>query len=78
MGLFGLDHIVPIEANLYATAYNVFDNRVLPTLWQHFGEGRFLFQHYKALMQKARSVKKLYSQFGVEELDWPTQSADLR
>ncbi len=28
-------------------------------------------------VHKARSVKGLFSQFGVEEFDWPAQSLDL-
>jgi len=43
---------------------------MLPTLWEQFGEGPFLFQHDCAPVHKARSMKSL-DEFGVEELDWP-------
>ena len=51
--------------------YNDFlDDSVLPTLWQQFGEGPFLFQHDNATVYKARSIQKWYVEIGVEELDW--------
>ena len=51
---------------------------MLPTLWQQFGEGPFLFQHDNAPVHKARSIQKWFVEIGVEELDWPAQrSHDL-
>jgi hypothetical protein len=41
---FGLGPLVQVKRDLNATAYNYLgDNSVLPTLWQHFWEGPFLF-----------------------------------
>ena len=50
---------------------------MLPSLWQHFGEAPFLFQHEYAPMYKVRSIQKWFVEIGVEELDWPTQSPVL-
>lgn len=62
----GLDHLVPIKGTLNATAYN---NSMLPSLCQQYGEDPFLFQHGNAPVHKARSIKKWFSQLGVEELE---------
>ncbi len=58
--------------------YNkILENSVLQTVWQQLGKHLYLFQNDNAPVHKARSIKKCFSKFGVEELDWPALSRDL-
>jgi hypothetical protein len=67
-----------VKENLNTTVYNdILYVFVLPTLWQQFEEGPFLFQHDNAPVHKARSIQKWFVKISVEELDWPAQSPDL-
>ncbi len=81
MGWFtraGIGILLPVKGNLNASAYqDILENDVLPILWEQLGEGHFLFQHYFAPVHKARPIKTWLDEFGVEELDWPTQSHNL-
>ena len=76
--MFFMVPLVPLKGNFNAKAYNdILDGVVLPTLWQQFGKGPFLFQHDNTPMHKARSVQKWFVEIGVEDLDWFAQSPDL-
>jgi len=70
---------VDTPAHLHlCTEYSYFlDSSILPTIWQKFGEGPFLFQYENVPVHKARSMQKWFSEFGVEELHWLAQSPDL-
>jgi hypothetical protein len=44
--------------SVLATGYDdILDHSVIPTLWQQFGEGPFLFQHNNAPMHKTRFIQ---------------------
>ncbi|GBO31700.1 Transposable element Tcb1 transposase [Araneus ventricosus] len=74
----GLGPLVPIKGTMKATNYlDILDNSMLPTLWQQFGEGPFLFQYDRAPVHTARVVQSWFDDMNVEELDWPAQSPDL-
>ena len=54
----GLGPLVPVKGTLNVSAYQeMLDNSKLPTLWEQFGDGPFLFQHDYAPVHKARSIK---------------------
>ena len=67
---FKVGPLVPGKGNLKTTSYNdILDISVLPTSWQQFGEGPFLFQHDNAPMHKVRSIQKWFVVIAVEEFD---------
>lgn len=68
---------VPVKGNLNATVYHdIFDNSMLPILWEQFGEGPFCSSMTVPVL-KARSIKARSDKFSVKKLDWPTQSPGL-
>lgn len=67
----GLGLLVPMKGSLIALAYqSILDNHAQNFVGTVWGWG-FLFQHDCTLVHKARSVKTLLSELGVEELDCP-------
>ncbi|GFW77629.1 transposable element Tcb2 transposase [Trichonephila clavipes] len=75
---FGLSPLVPVIRNMNSEMYvDTLDNAALPTLWQYFGEGLFLFQQDDCSIHTSRLAQMWFEAMGVQKLDWPSQSPDL-
>ncbi len=61
------------EGKYYCFSIPRYNTMLLGTVW----ESPFLFQHDCTSVHKARSKKTWLDEFGVEKLDWSTQSPDL-
>lgn len=49
-----------------STNQDLWDNAMLPNLWQHWGKSHFLFQHDEAPVHKARTEKPWFVEFSVK------------
>ncbi|GFV93457.1 transposable element Tc1 transposase [Trichonephila clavipes] len=56
---------------------DILENAALPTLWQYFGEGQFLFQQDNCSIHTSRLAQTWFDEKGVQKLDWPFQSPNL-
>ncbi|MBJ3377418.1 transposase, partial [Salmonella enterica subsp. enterica serovar Typhimurium] len=75
---FGLGPLVPVVGNINSAMHvDIQDNDALPTLWQYFWEGPFLFQQVNCSIHTSRLVQPWFDETGVQKLDWPSQSPDL-
>ncbi|GFY05679.1 QLQ domain-containing protein [Trichonephila clavipes] len=75
---FGLGPLVPVIGNMNSEMYvDILDNAALPTLWQYFGEGPFLFQQDNCSIHTLRLAQTWFDEMGVQKLDWSSQSTDL-
>ncbi|GFX09186.1 transposable element Tcb1 transposase [Trichonephila clavipes] len=75
---FGLGPLVPVIRNMNPEMYvDILDNTALPTQWQYFGEGPFLFQQDNCSIHTSRLAQTWFDEMGVQKLDWPSQSPDL-
>jgi hypothetical protein len=55
LGLFFMVQASPLSSSEGMTFNDILDDSVLPTLWEQFMEGPFLFQHDIAPMRKAHT-----------------------
>ncbi|GFW76956.1 transposable element Tcb1 transposase [Trichonephila clavipes] len=75
---FGLGPLVSVIGNINSEMYvDILDNAALPTLWQYFGEGPFLFQQDNCSIHTSRLAQKWLDEMGVQKLGWSSQSPDL-
>ena len=56
---------------------NILDNIMLPTLWQQFGIGSFLYHHNNAHVHKAKVIASLFQDNGMDVMNWPAESPDM-
>jgi len=68
-----------VKGNLNTSTYqDILGNVMLPNLWERFGDGHFLFPALLYSSAESKVHKDIgFDEFGLEELDWPTQSPDL-
>ena len=75
---FGLGPLVPVIGNMNSEMYvDILDNGSLPTLWQYFGEGSFLFQQDNCSIHTSRLAQTWFDEMGVQKLDCPSHCPDL-
>ncbi|GFU52370.1 transposable element Tc1 transposase [Trichonephila clavipes] len=75
---FDLGPSVPVIGNIKSEMYvDILDNAALPSLWQYFGEGPFLFQQDNCAIHTSRLPQTWFDEMGVQKLDWRSQSPDL-
>ncbi|GFT76171.1 hypothetical protein TNCV_914491 [Trichonephila clavipes] len=53
------------------------DKAALPTLWQYFEEGPFLFQQDNCSIHTSRLAQTCFDEMGVQKLDWHSQNLAL-
>ncbi|KAK3528472.1 hypothetical protein QTP70_000122 [Hemibagrus guttatus] len=74
----GLGFLVPLKGTRNASEYqDILDNFMLPTLWEHFGDIPFLFQHDCAPVHKARSISNPIEDLW-DELEWRLRARPSR
>lgn len=75
---FGLGPLVRVIGNMNSEMYvDILDNSALPTLWQYFGGGPYLFQQDNCSIHTSKLSQTWFDEMGVQKLDWPSQSPDL-
>ncbi|GFW79819.1 transposable element Tc1 transposase [Trichonephila clavipes] len=56
---------------------DILDNSALPTLWQYFGEGPFLFQKDNFSIPTSRLAQTWFDEMGVQKLTGLFQRPDI-
>ncbi|GFX33707.1 transposable element Tcb1 transposase [Trichonephila clavipes] len=75
---FGLGPLVPVIGNMNSEMHvDILENAALPTLWQYFGEGPFLFHQDNCFIHSSRLAQMWFDEMGVQKLNWSSQSPDL-
>ena len=75
---YGLELLILIHGKLNTDSHStILSNNILSTLWHIYGLDYCYFQHDNATCHVARSTMDGYCDYGVKQLDWPSQSPDL-
>ena len=75
---FGLGPLVLVNGSMNSEVYaNILENSMLPTLWQQFGIGPFLYQYDNAPVHKTKVIALWFEDNQTDVMNLAAQNLDL-